>query len=251
MPKLHEILAVEADRDAAAVAVMEETQVTFNKRASHFQGHHKKFVSFEEGTPEEDEDVLEIVDTVPDKLRHAFKIAARAIDVTATKDMTNQSPEARAAVEIDGVAITDPLPATTLLMLEAKVKGMQRLFLEIPTLAPGRRWEKDPDKGPNVYRDANPSAKFRTKKTVQHKVLVDPTEHHPAQIERWSEDEKIGKIVETNWSAMMSPAEKSALLARTQNLLSAIKQARMRANCAEVTQVRVADKLFNYLLPEG
>jgi hypothetical protein len=246
--KLHEILAVEGDRESAACVIIAETETTLSKRVDHFQAQHSIYRPLvEEGGGDEGEETFKAhVTTVRDKLAHCFKIWARAIDITASKDATNQL--ARAEVILDGTAITIPLPATTLLMLESKVKKLIEVLLLVPTLAPGRDWVLDTDKGPGVYRDANPESKPRTKRAVMHKVLYDATAQHPAQIEKWNEDVKIGRTVVTVWSSMWTPAAKSQSLTRAQDLLAAIKQARQRANCQEVTQVNIADALFDYVL---
>ena len=244
--KLHEILAVESDRDAAATAVIEETITTFTKKPDHFLGKHSVYKPFEENSEEVEEVTKEMVTTARDKLVHCFSILGKALDVTATKDATNQV--AKAAIVINGSALTDELPATTLLMLESRIKKWTEILLAIPTLSPGRRWEEDPSKGKGVFTDAQPENKFRTKKVIQHKVLVEPTEHHPAQVEKWTEDVRIGKVIESTWSGMMSPADKAALLTRCQELLAATKQARQRANTQEIVPTSIASKLTAYLL---
>lgn len=247
MSKLHELLAVESDREAAATAILAETANTFSKKPDHFIGRHTTYKPFDEAEKGLEEDVTkELVDTVPSKLEHCFSIVAKAIDVTASKDATNQ--HAGAAIVINGTALSEKLPATTLLMLENRVKKWQELFLTIPTLAPGSKWEEDKTRGAHIYIDVNPDKKFRTKKVLQHKVLVEPTEHHPAQIEKWAEDVRVGAVTETVWCGMMSPADKAALLARTGELLAAIKQARQRANMEDVVQMTIAKPLIDFLL---
>lgn len=244
--KLHEVLAVESDREQAANAILAETLTTFTKRTEHFIGKHTKYVPFDENSPDADETARDIVTTVKDKLSHCLSVAGRALDVTATKDMTNT--KACASIEIDGKAITGPLPATTLLMLENRLKKWIEIFLAIPTLAPGRSWQLTPEKGAGVYLDPLPEAKFRTKKETMHKVLYEATKEHPAQIDKWAEDVRIGRITETTWCSMYSPAEKSELLERAQTLLVATKQARQRANAQECEQVDLADALIKFLL---
>lgn len=246
--KLHEILAVEADREAAATAVLNETLVTFTKKPEHFIGKHTIYKALTEGDTdgEGEEASKEIVDTALGKLRHCFSIINKAIDVTATKDATNQL--AHAEIIIDGKALTTPLPATTLLTLEKKIKQWLDVLLQIPTLAPGRVWVLDATKGPNIYRDEAPEARYRTKKVIQHKILVEPTTHHPAQVEKWSEDVRVGKLTDTSWSSMMSPAEKSQIITRATELLAAVKQARQRANTQEVVQVDVAKTLTDFII---
>jgi hypothetical protein len=245
--KLHEIIAVAGDRDAAATAVIDETVTTFQKRPEHFLGKASRYVPFDEADAATAEEASkEIVTTVRDKLTHCFSVVMKAVDVTASRDATNCL--AKAAVIIDGKEITGELPATTLLMLESQLKKWNEVMLAIPTLAPGRAWALDPDKGKGVYVDTNPEAKFRTKKVIMSKVLVEATKEHPAQIDKWPEDVKIGKITDTTWSSMVSPAEKSALIGRVQELIAAVKQARQRANCQEVVQVDVAKSLVEFVL---
>lgn len=247
--KLHEILAVIGDRESAATTITTETLKTFGK--SHlFLGKVGRYTPFDEASSMEAEETTnqELVTTVAEKLEHTFKAIARAMNVTAIRDLTNQSAAARAAIIVDGEALTPELPATTLLSLESRLKGWLAVLTAIPTLAPGRKWELAPDKGPNIYLDATDDVKFRTKKMTHHKILVEPTPHHPAQIHTWTEDEKVGKVVESSWSGMMSPADKSSLIARLQTLISATKQARQRANMADVVEIDVAKPLIDYLL---
>lgn len=245
--KLHEILAVEGDRNAAATAILAETITTFTKRPEHFMGHNSSYVPFDEADAATAEvSGKELVTTVADKLKHCFEVVGRAVDVTATKDATNQRTAAE--VIINGVAITNPLPATTLLALESQLKKWMEVFLAIPTLAPGRKWEADSSKGEGVFTDAMPELQFKTKKSIKSKVLYDATKEHRAEIEKWAEDEKIGKTTVTKWCSMISPADKSAIIARCEELLAAVKQARQRANAQEVIQVSVADNLIKYLL---
>jgi len=47
---------------------------------------------------------------------------------------------------------------------------------------------------------------------------------------------------------MISPAAKSDLITRTQDILAAVKQARQRANCAPVRQVEVSSPIIDYVL---
>lgn len=245
--RLHELLAVATDRESAATAVLAETLVTFNKKPDHFIGKHSIYVPFEEGASNEVEEASkELVETVRSKLRHTFDIINKAVDVTATIDAANVY--ASADLYVHDKMIAKNVPATTLLMLENRLKRWQEMLLAIPTLAPGRRWEAAGDKGAGVYVDAAPEARFRTKKVIQHKILVEATQHHPAQVEKWSEDIRVGKVVDTTWCAMLTPADKSDILHRAQELLAAVKQARQRANSVEITNVSISKILSDYII---
>lgn len=246
MSKLHEILAVESDREASLTAIHQETLHTLDKKPDHFIAKHTIYKPFDENSQEGEEVVKAMVTTVHDKLDHYRKIMGAALDLSATKDVTNC--KASAPIILDGVEITPALPAITLLSLESRIKRIMEVLMAIPTLAPGRHWELDPSRGAGVFVDKNPDDKFRTKKVIRHKILVEPTQHHPAQVEKWTEDERIGKLTETTWCSMITPADKSKLIENAQNLLAAVKQARQRANAQEVEQVKIADAIFKAIL---
>lgn len=242
---LHEILAVENDKENAAKIILEEAVVTFTKKQEHFIGKVVEYKPFDENSPDADVQSKELDTTVYDKLDYALNAVVQSIDVTATKEAANQL--AVADVILDGEVIFIALPATTLLTLETRLKRLFDSFKHIPTLAPGRKWTQDPNKGKHIWVD-EPETKFRTSRTTKHKILVEPTEHHPAQIDKWQEDERIGIYVSTTWCGMISPAQKSNLLARTNKLIVAVKEARQRANTQPIENIHIGDTIKKYLL---
>lgn len=244
--KLHEILAVAADREKAAVAITDETLATLTKRADHFMGKHTKYTPFDSEALDATENSKEMVTTVADKLKHCFSILGKSLDVHASIDATNQY--AKADITVDGTTLATGVPATTLLMLETKLKKWIEILLAVPTLAPGRNWVLDPNRGVGVYVDQNPENKFRTKKVTKPIVLYEATKEHPAQVKESSEDVNIGKITETEWSGMLTPGEKAKLISRAQELLVEVKKARQRANSQDVQQVSIADVLIKHIL---
>lgn len=246
MPKLHEILAVESDREKAAVAILAESTKTFRDKPDHFLKRHAQYKAFDEKEPAESPTVKELVTTVREKLAHTFEVVSRALDVTATKEQTNTV--AKADLVIDGNILLKDVPATVLLMLENRIKKWRDMILAIPTLAPGITWVEDTSVRPGVFRNANPEIKFRTRKVEDVKIVVPATDKHPAQTRDFVLDEKVGATTATDWSAMIRPADKSDMLERCDKLIAAAKEARMRANCQEVQPLCVADPLVKYLL---
>ncbi len=246
MSKLHEILAVEGDLDATARKVIDEAINTFQKKADHFQEQHRSLVMFDENRSAENVDETKaLVTTVGDKLSYVRRHAVKYLDTFAKKEATNQT--AVADLVIDGVTLAEAVPATMLLGLESKLKTVRGMYEAIPTLQPGTDWQPDADRGEGIYRAVEPEVRMRTEKQIQHKVLVEPTKEHPAQIEKWNADVPVGKITLRNWSGMMSPAEKSALLGRIDTLIRGVKRARQRANTTEVVNRDIGDTLFNFI----
>ena len=245
--KLHELLAVEKGLETAASDALKEATDTFNKRADHFIGSVRTYEPLlEEEREEVPDEHKELVTTVDQKLAFVFKHVTRWLDAVLQKEVTNQ--QAVANIVIGGAVLATAVPATYLLGLEKKLRQVRAMLGAIPTLSPGNKWERDASKGEGIWAMAHPEERVRTKKVIQHKVLYEATEQHPAQIEKWSEDTPIGKFIKNVWSGMKSPAEKSELLGRLDLLERAVKKARQRANSQEASKDKVGAQLVKFLL---
>lgn len=243
--KLHEILAVESDLENVAKNVVAEAKNTFNKKQHLFQGQVKTAEMFEEGVPTPAPEVIKLEDTVPSKLNYVGKAVARWFDAVYQKETTNQ--KAVADLIVDGKTIATNLPATFLLGLEAKLRNLRDMYIEIPTLPPGIRWEPAPDQGEDIYAAALPMERFITNKQIKSTVLYEATKEHPAQIDKWTEDVKVGRYLVNTTSGMITPGQKSEILERLDKLAQACKAARMRANSAEVPNVHIGPGLIQYI----
>ena len=247
-PKLHELLAVESDLDATAKKVMEEAKTTFVKKVDHFIGAHKSLKMFDEQRAQEElaaAEHKELVTTVGKKLAYIRKPIVRLWDAVLQKDATNQT--AVADLVVDGEILGRDLPATWLLGMEQKLRGLRAVYEAVPTHAPGFDWVPDPDRGEGVFRSAHTENKDKTEKKLRADVVVPATEHHPAQVRDYTENVKVGVFRVERWCGTVSPAEKSAYLERIDKLIRAVKKARVRANNVEIKKVTVAKKLFSYV----
>lgn len=246
--KLHELLAVESDLQGAANKIMAETKDTFNKRADHFTGFHKDLTMLDAAREPEaaaGAEHKELVSTVDEKLAYTEKTVIKYFDALLQKEKTNQN--AKADLIVDGVTIGKDLPATFLLGLETRLKAVKEYYEAIPTLQPGVAWVPDTTQRPGVYKASTQDVRTKTEKTIKAKVLYDATKEHPAQIDKWTEDVVIGLFKTDRWSGMLSPAQKSELLGRLDALMQATKQARQRANHAEVVSDHIGKALFDFV----
>lgn len=248
--KLHELLAVEAGLKQTAHNVLDEAKITFSKRHEHFSGEVRSYSCRLEGDPSNVEegivDRTEIVTTVGAKLRYIMGPLGRFADLMITKDTANQA--ATADIEIDGRVIVPGVPVTTLLSMEDEIKKLRDVVAEIPTLAPGKSWIPAPDLGPEVFRMEHPEVKTRTRKVPRSHVEYEATPQHPAKVQTYMEDIPIGVYTTERTSGAITPAAKSALLARVDTVFRAIKQARQRANSTEVAQREMFTPLAEYIL---
>lgn len=253
---LHEILAVEADAQGTATKILAETAHTFREKGQHFTALHRtlSLLTGDEATNEAlekaEEQHLAMVSTVHEKLAYTLAQVMPFYDVVLQKEATNQEAKAD-LVTSNGTVIGKDLPATFLLGMEAKLKALRTIYEAVPTLPPGIKWEKDESQGKGIYKMSSPEVRTKTAKTFQHKVLVAPTDKHPAQIEKWEETITIGTYTKDAWSSALTPTEKSDLLARIDDLIQSTKQARQRANSTPVRKINIGAALTKFLQPTG
>jgi len=246
MSKLHELLAVEGDLAGTYNKILEETKANFSKHPERYFGQHQRFELFDENAPPEADLHKQLDDTVSDKLGYTAKHIERYLDAVLQKEKTNQV--AVSDLVVDGATIAKDVPATFLLGLESKLKKIRDdVYGSIPTLQPGVKWEPDANMGANVFKRVHSDEKFRTRKVRKNHVVAEATKEHPAQVEVYSEDEKVAKIITDVWCGMISPAQKSATLGRIDKLIRAVKKARQKANSTEVVKVTIGKEIFNYI----
>jgi hypothetical protein len=116
----------------------------------------------------------------------------------------------------------------------------------IPTLDPAKGFTEDKDRGNGVYV-AREVRKRRTQKEQIPLVLYPHSDKHPAQTQLITKDVEVGTIVEQEWSGLVTPAVKSRMLERVEELRRAVKQARARANDVQVEEVNVGAAMLGYV----
>lgn len=247
MTKLHELLAVEQNLRKQAEATRHDLQNTFEKKRTHFSEVVQTFKPNTEGAPEVVEARLEIQTTVKKELAWISEKIGKAIDAAYQIDMANTFAKADVVLE-DGTTLLTGLPATALLQLEKRIAEVHELVRLIPTLDPSKGFTPDADRGDGIFK-ARDIEKARTEKQFRFVVMVPATDKHAAQVKELMEDKPVGKIVQQEWSSLITVAEKGEMIDRVEALLRAVKQARSRANEVQVdvkNQV-IAEKILGYI----
>jgi len=250
MGKLHQHLAVEEAKATIYKNTMEEAIQTFAKREHLMKG---RITNQQSKLDEEDAlydeypsktETLPVAETVIGKIKWVLQHASAYYDLAAQKDAANC--QARADLIINGKVIVKDLPAITLLFIENKLKGIRNMLAQSKTLDAARNWEKH-ESQPNVW-EADPS--IRTiKQSVSEYVTASPaTEKHAAQVVQVTTEKIRALSTAVELSGFMPTAQKADLLMRCDELIQASKQARQTANDQEVTDVRIAKSIFDYLL---
>jgi hypothetical protein len=249
---LHEILAVEQDLKGAAERTRTATLETFRSKQAHFTGIRRTFRPFavDENADDKAAERLEaetkLAKTVVEELEHVLGVVGEAVTLGFRIDEANT--RARADIVVDGVAVASDVPATFLLQLERRLREVLSVFREAPTFDPVRPWTPDPDADRGHVLRAEPVVTIRKARTRKYNVMVEPTKEHPAQVDIVEVDEPVGEIRSYEWTGMLSTAKKAALLAQCDKLITAVKQARSRANTVEVDTARDAGKAVTEFL---
>lgn len=172
-------------------------------------------------------------------------------DLMATIDRGNQAAVADVIVptSVEGVTETllENVPAQFLLYLARELDDVYTYVSKLPTLDPAVRWTYDPAVAAYV---ADPVETHRTRKVLRNHILYEATDKHPAQVQTFTEDELVGYWTLIRRSGALPLERKAKLLQRIDALRLAVKEARERANTAEVEHFKVAEPIFTYLFKE-
>jgi hypothetical protein len=241
--KLHQILALEKGAKSST-----ESAVTLGyheiQRTALFQGLTRVYTprDSEDGDrlPTERKRVQLSVEKV---LQQAAAAWTTQSDVVATKDATNQV--ARADVIVDGRALLEAVPVTTLLYLEKMLLNVRTLIVKAPVLDPETTWSHDP--ATSLWR-SEVEETVRTKKIPKAFVKAPATDKHAAQVDVFTEDIIVGNWAKTLFSGALPADRKTELLRRVEELASAVKVAREYANQAVVVDRKIGQAIFDHLL---
>lgn len=171
------------------------------------------------------------------------KLQEDLIDVVATQDVANCS--ARADVKVGDQVILTGVPVTHLMFLEKQLTDVRTFISHLPTLEPGETWSWSTET--ESYR-SEAARTVRTQKVRKSMILVEATEHHPAQVEVYNEDIPVGYWSTVKFSGAVPMEQKTQLLNRVDSLLDAVKIAREEANMIDVENVQYGRKLLTYIM---
>lgn len=247
MAKLHELLAVEGDLESNVIRDIDNATLTFTRKIENFRKYERHYKPMVENEPEQPVEYVPMVNTVDEILTEMMTSWSKYINVNIQKEYTNQI--AKADLIVDGILLAKDVPATALLSLENKLKKLKNVFSVIPTLH-SNEWDVDGDLSCDrytIYKMKHDEQKNRTVKSFAHKVLVPPTDKHPAQIEKWEENIVVGKYIKYTWSSELPSYNKNNYLSKIDKLMKEIKMARQRANEAEIIKTNIGNEIMKFI----
>jgi hypothetical protein len=245
MGKLHEVLAVEPDLRENANRVRGEVIQLFKEAPDRIAGFKRAYSPLNEDGEELEPEEKQVATTVQAEIEKAAEAIGKYIDATISKEMANTEAAANVILKLDGEEYTflADMPATALLNLESRLNEIRAIYTSIPTLDPTIGFEFDEGSGYFV----NKRVKYRTQKEPFTHIEYEATEEHPAQVQTFQRDVRIGNWEETFFSGAITLVDKHAKLQRIDQLIQAVKKARQRANEVEASSIDIAGKIFNFI----
>lgn len=241
MPKLNQIIAIQAGKKAQAKETLTEAYHQIKKPdllaglVRTYQPRNKG------GEPQPDERKLVQV-KVNDLINRVTRDLTEMFDVVATQD--NANCQAKSDVVVDGRKLLEAVPVTHLLFLEKQLVDIRTFIEALPTLDTGDEWEYKPEFDSFVSR---PWRSNRTKKVPKNHVKYEATKEHPVQVEMYMEDVWVGTWTTTKFSGAIPAAVRNAMLECLRKLLDSVKTAREEANNLEVRPVKVGAAVLGYI----
>jgi len=178
-------------------------------------------------------------------MENSSKKWAEMWDLVFTQDVGNQS--ARADIVVDGRVVVPQVPVTSLLFLEKQINDVETFLSKLPTPDPAEDWVQDEN---TDLLKTKQTLSNRTKKIPRNHVKAEATQHHPAQVEVYSEDVHVGSWQKIRYSGSIPAKSKNNLLEKARKLKNAVKLAREEANMLDVKLVKIGEPIFKFLLED-
>lgn len=229
MTTLNQIIAIEKTARSKAADALTRAHSTLQRKDSLF-GQIRRY------TPRDDDGVVfpaedKVLETNVDEQLHAFMgDYARALDLTFTKEFANMGATGNLVLP-DGTRVEE-VPVTYLLHLEKKLVELRAFIKKLPTIDTGVVWHWDEA---NRRWASEPVETIKGQKVYRNHVRAEATEHHPAQVEVYSEDVPIGTWSTIKLSGAISPVRQDEMIDNIDSIIEAVKKARESANMTEVT----------------
>jgi hypothetical protein len=252
MAQLHEVLAAEKTVTNSRDAMAKDTLNKFEKGDNYFTGFTKTLKLLGDDPNNEQIEKAARQDkalptTVVTTLEYFLNYWAKAEDVLATKNATNTT--AIADIEFNGQTIAYGVPVDELMGLEARLGELRKLATQIPTLDASKEWKLDLNAAQaGTWKAVHESKTTKTEKVMTPVILIQPTKEHPGQVEKVITDKVIGTFTQDSISGATTAIQKAQIIATLDDLITAIKQARTRANSVPAVPVNIGKTLTDIIL---
>ena len=241
MSKLNQIIAVcngkKTNVEKAVTGVYQRIQ-----KPELFSGLSRTYQPTDDGGESLPSEVKFPQAKVQESIASAVGAWSELFDIVLTQDTANT--KAKADLTVNGVSLFRDVPVTHLLFLEKQLTDVQTFVTKLPVLDPAEQWNFDPNA--NYFKTDTVKTNRNVKKPKAF-VKAEATDKHPAQVDVFTEDVKVGEWNTVKFSGCIDNKYREGVLSRLRVLIEAVKEAREEANCLEVQKMESAKVLFGYI----
>jgi hypothetical protein len=242
MGKLHQVVAVVESRKQKAQRVMTDAYHKIQAGGTALSGNAGVYIPLKEGGEQLPAEGKRVQVRVKEVVAEVTAELEGLLDLLLTQDVANAS--AKADIVVDEQKIMTDVPVTHLMFMEKKLEEIGNFVDKLPTLDPAYTWAFQD----TVAAYATPPIEtVRTKKVPRNHVKAEATDHHPAQVEMYHEDEIVGKWSRVLFNGSIPEEEKKKMFARVRKLQEAVKVARNKANDIEAVNQHQSKKMLDFI----
>ena len=241
MGKLNQLIAVAQGKKKHGTQVITDAYQVAQKPAL-FDGMSRSYTPLDEEGDTIPSEHKKLQHRVEDLLSYAQDAMRDILDLPYSIDVANTT--ASADLVADGEVLAKAVPVTTLMYLEKRVIELRTFVGTLPVLPIDDDWHWSDDR--NCY-SSQPVETNRTKKVPRNHVLAEATDKHPAQVQVYNEDVKVGTWKVVKFSGAIPAKEREDMLKRCELLLDAVRTAREQANGNEAKHLKIADALTGFV----
>jgi hypothetical protein len=251
MSKLHELLAVENTTNDASNKMLRDAEEKFRKSAQYFEGFDKRLEMLVESDAKEAVELAggerkELITTVQETLEYALAYYGKSEDVKFQINESNR--DAVADIVINNEVLVKDVPINQLVGLESRLAKLRTMFEAIPTQNAAIEWVGADSALKGAVKTKEPIVTTKTDKKLTPIMLAPATDKHPAQVKEAYTDEVVGKFSLVKFSGAATSQQKADLMDSIDSLITAVKQARTRANNVEVKTRKISHALISHLM---
>lgn len=240
--KQHQLVAVLTGRKPQVLRTITDIYQKLGNEAA-FNGLYREYAPINEEGEVLPSETKNTTNDVAAMITEFSEAMAPLMDLVASQDATNQKATGSVCTD-DGILTMTDVPATTLIYLEKQLTDVRTFIGKLPTLTPTRTWTWDED---NERYRSSPEKTVRTKKVLRNHVKAEATEHHPAQVEVYTEDVQEGHWTKTEYSTAIPASRKKEMTDRVNSLIEAVKVAREAANEIETQSLEIGQIILEYV----
>jgi hypothetical protein len=242
MARLNQIIAIANTKKTKVATALSAVHAVLS-RPDLFSGLDRKYQSLDDEGEKLPPESKIIQKTASEVIATAKSELTELLDVIATQEFANG--DAKADIVVDGVVIAKQVPVSYMLFLEKQVDVIKGVVQKLPVLTQDVKWNRSVSDS-NIFV-TDPVTTNRTKKVPRSFTKSPATEHHPAQVEMFTEDVIVGTWSKIDTSSAIPVSERDAMLKKIESLREAVKMAREEANSITVTDQKIGKSVLDFV----